>query len=151
MDSFTQVLIELGPWGMFISAFLAGSVAPFSSELVMGALLLAGVPAPEILITASVGNVLGAMLNYLIGRSGKEEWITKYLKVKPEKLAKAQRWVEKYGPIMGLLAWLPIIGSVITLALGYMRSPVVRSVLFITLGKVARYWILIFILTGQWW
>ena len=151
LDSLQQLLIENGALGMFLAAFLAGSFLPFSSEVVMIALLTAGTPATGLLIWGTLGNVLGALFNYGIGSLGKEEWIIKQLqgkgyqwtKVSPEKLEKGKRKVRKYGSWAGLLAWIPILGSVITVAMGYLRTNLLYSVFNIAVGKFARYAILI--------
>lgn len=143
LDSLQQLLIENGALGMFLAAFLAGSFLPFSSEVVMIALLTAGTPATELLIWGTLGNVLGALFNYFIGSLGKEEWIQQWTKVSPEKLEKGKRKVRKYGSWAGLLAWIPILGSVITVAMGYLRTNFLYSVFNIAVGKFARYAILI--------
>ena len=143
LDSLQQLLIENGALGMFLAAFLAGSFLPFSSEVVMIALLTAGTPATELLIWGTLGNVLGALFNYFIGSLGKEEWIQQWTKVSPEKLEKGKRKVRKYGSWAGLLAWIPILGSVITVAMGYLRTNLLYSVFNISVGKFARYAILI--------
>ena len=143
LDSLQQLLIENGALGMFLAAFLAGSFLPFSSEVVMIALLTAGTPATELLIWGTLGNVLGALFNYFIGSLGKEEWIQQWTKVSPEKLEKGKQKVRKYGSWSGLLAWIPILGSVITVAMGYLRTNLLYSVFNIAVGKFARYAILI--------
>ena len=143
LDSLQQLLIENGALGMFLAALLAGSFLPFSSEVVMIALLTAGTPATELLIWGTLGNVLGALFNYFIGSLGKEEWIQQWTKVSPEKLEKGKRKVRKYGSWAGLLAWIPLLGSVITVAMGYLRTNLLYSVFNIAVGKFARYAILI--------
>ena len=143
LDSLQQLLIENGALGMFLAAFLAGSFLPFSSEVVMIALLTAGTPATELLIWGTLGNVLGALFNYGIGSLGKEEWIQRWTKVSPEKLERGKRKVRKYGSWAGLLAWIPLLGSVITVAMGYLRTNLLYSVFNIAVGKFARYAILI--------
>ena len=143
LDSLQQLLIENGALGMFLAAFLAGSFLPFSSEVVMIALLTAGTPATELLIWGTLGNVLGARFNYFIGSLGKEEWIQQWTKVSPEKLERGKRKVRKYGSWAGLLAWIPLLGSVITVAMGYLRTNLLYSVFNIAVGKFARYAILI--------
>ena len=143
LESLQQLLIENGALGMFLAAFLAGSFLPFSSEVVMIALLTAGTPATELLIWGTLGNVLGALFNYFIGSLGKEEWIQQWTKVSPEKLEKGKQKVRKYGSWAGLLAWIPILGSVITVAMGYLRTNLLYSVFNIAVGKFARYAILI--------
>jgi membrane protein YqaA with SNARE-associated domain len=144
MDAFIQLLISYGCWGMLISAFLAGSVLPFSSEMVMLGLLTTGVSAHELLVWGSVGNIAGSMLNFYIGRLGKREWIHTYLHVKEEKLLRAEHFVERYGAGIGFFAFIPILGSAITVALGYMRANPVFTLTAIAIGKVLRYLILIY-------
>lgn len=143
MDAFIQLLVSYGSLGMFISAFLAGSVLPFSSELVMVGLLAAGAPPAEILFWGTLGNTLGSLFNYSIGRLGREEWISRWAKVSPEKLEKGKRWVRSYGAWAGLIAWIPILGSVITVAMGFLRVKLVYAIAAMATGKFVRYWILL--------
>ncbi len=84
-------LVDWGYWGMLAAAFLAGSFFPFSSEAVMAGLQAAGLEPLPLVIYGSIGNVLGSMFNYGVGRLGKMEWIEKYLHVKKESLDKAAR------------------------------------------------------------
>ena len=131
---------------MFAAAFLAGSFFPFSSEAVMTGLRLAGLDVWMLVLCASVGNLLGGMFNYGVGRMGKEDWIYGMLRVRPERLEQSERFVHRYGAWMGLLSWLPILGSVITIAMGLLRVDVWKSALTILIGKVARYVVLGFLL-----
>lgn len=143
MDAFIATLIEYGGPGMFVAAFLAGSFFPFSSEAVMAALLAAGVPSGELLLWGTVGNTLGSLFNYGIGSLGREEWIERYTKVPPQKLKRGKRWVRRYGAWAGLLAWLPLIGSVITVALGFLRVRLIYALATVAVGKYVRYWVLL--------
>ena len=144
MDAFIAFLINWGYWGMLLSAFLAGSFFPFSSEAVMLGLLAAGLKPWPLILYATVGNVMGGLFNYAVGHMGRMDWIEKYLHVKPESLNKAQRFMAGHGAWMGFFAFLPIIGSAITIALGLMRSNLIISTISITAGKFARYFILAF-------
>ena len=144
MESLTQLLVDYGYWGMFLSAFLAGSFLPFSSEAVMLGLLAAGVDPVLLLVYGSIGNVLGGMLNYGLGRLGKLEWLERYFRVKKESLDRAYRFMGGHGAWMGFFAFLPIIGSAITVSLGLMRANIVITFTSITLGKVVRYILLIY-------
>ena len=139
MDSIITFLIDWGAWGMLFSAFLAGSFLPFSSEAVMLGLLAAGVHPWQLILYGTVGNVAGGLFNYAIGRQGRLDWIEKYLHVKPEKLQRAQRFMGERGALMGFFAFLPFIGSAITIALGLMRANLLLSTLSITAGKFLRY------------
>ena len=127
---------------MLIASFIAGSVFPFSSEAVMLAMLAAGVDPWELVITASIGNVAGSMFNYGVGRLGRLDWIEKYLHVKKESLDRAQRFMGGHGAWMGFFAFLPILGSAISILLGLMRANIIITLISITLGKVMRYLII---------
>ena len=137
-----DLLVDYGPIGMLIASFIAGSVFPFSSEAVMLAMLAVGVDPWELVITASIGNVAGSMFNYGVGRLGRLDWIEKYLHVKKESLDRAQRFMGGHGAWMGFFAFLPILGSAISILLGLMRANIIITLISITLGKVMRYLII---------
>ena len=73
MDAIVDFLLNWGYWGMLVAAFLAGSVFPFSSEAVMLGLQLEGLEPAQLVIYGTVGNVLGSMFNYGVGRLGRVE------------------------------------------------------------------------------
>lgn len=130
---------------MLIAAFIAGSVFPFSSEAVLTALQLAGLEPLRLFVFATIGNVAGSMFNYGVGTLGKMEWIERYLHVERAKVERTARWMERYGAWIGLLCFLPILGSVIAVTLGFTRANPWISLLTITLGKATRYALLIFV------
>ena len=130
---------------MLIAAFIAGSVFPFSSEAVLTALQLAGLEPLRLFVFATIGNVAGSMFNYGVGTLGKMEWIERYLHVERAKVELTARWMERYGAWIGLLCFLPILGSVIAVTLGFTRANPWISLLTITLGKATRYALLIFV------
>lgn len=128
---------------MLIASFLAGSFFPFSSEAVILGMLVSGKWEPtELVIYASIGNILGSMFNYCVGRMGRLDWIEKYLHVKKESLDKAERFMSGHGAWMGFFAFLPLLGSAITIMLGLMRANVIISIISISIGKFLRYIIL---------
>ncbi len=137
-------LINYGYWGMLLAAFLAGSFFPFSSEAVMLGLLAAGLKPEPLVIYGTIGNVLGSMFNYCVGRLGRLDWVEKYLHVKKENLDKAQRFMAGHGAWIGFFAFLPVIGSAITICLGFMRANLLISLASITIGKFLRYVILMY-------
>ena len=143
MDAFINLLMQYGYWGLLISAFTAGSFFPFSSEAVMFGLMAAGLDPFTLAIYGTIGNVLGSLVNYGIGRMGKMEWIERYLHVSKKDLDKAERFMAGRGAWMGFFAFVPIIGSAITIALGLMRANLLITTISITLGKIVRYAILI--------
>ena len=143
MEQLVEILVEWGPTGMFVAAFLAGSFFPFSSEVVMLALLATGASPTSLLLWGTAGNVLGSLFNYYVGSLGREEWITRWTKVPPDKLERGKAYVRRYGAWAGLLGWVPLLGSVITVALGFLRVNVVASISTIAVGKFIRYWVLV--------
>lgn len=145
MEAIMDILEGYGYWGMTIAAFLAGSVFPFSSEAVMVSLQLAGLELWPLFLSASVGNVAGSMFNYYVGTLGRLEWIEKYLHIRREKVLRAQAWMENWGVWMGTLCFLPIIGSALSVALGYMRANPYKSFIAISIGKTTRYAVLILV------
>jgi membrane protein YqaA with SNARE-associated domain len=144
MDSIIALLISYGYWGMFLTAFIAGSFFPFSSEAVMAGLLAAGLDPWGLIVYGTIGNVMGGMFNYCIGRMGRLEWIERYLHVKQKDLDRATKFMAGRGAWMGFFAFVPILGSAITVALGLMRANVAISVISITIGKFLRYVVLIY-------
>lgn len=96
----TEFLAQFGYLGMFISALLAGSVLPFNSEVVIGALKVMGLDPWILLIAGTVGNVFGGLFNYWIGTFGRMDWIEKYLHIKEEKIERAQRFMAGRGALM---------------------------------------------------
>lgn len=143
METIAQFLTDYGYWGMLLAAFLAGSFLPFSSEAVMVGLMVKGLDPLQLAVYGTIGNVLGSVLNYCVGRMGKTEWIERYLHVSPEKMQRAERFVAGRGAWMGFFAFIPILGTAITILLGLMRANWVITLVSITLGKVCRYGLLV--------
>ncbi|MBR6276015.1 MAG: DedA family protein [Prevotella sp.] len=144
MDAIIQFLTGYGYVGMLLAAFLAGSFFPFSSEAVMAGLMATGLEPWKLAFYGTIGNVLGSVLNYCVGHMGKTEWFEKYLHVKPKDLERAKRFMNGRGAWMGFFAFIPLLGSAITILLGLMRANIVITFIAITLGKIFRYIILIY-------
>jgi len=144
MEWIIDFLIGYGYLGMLLAAFLAGSFFPFSSEAVMIALMATGLDPWQLMVYGTIGNVLGSCVNYGVGRLGKLEWIEKYLHIKKKDMDKAERFMAGRGAWMGFFAFLPVLGSAITILLGLMRANVIISFISITLGKLFRYIVLIY-------
>lgn len=138
MDTFTQFLVDWGYWGLFFSALIAGSILPFSSEVVLIVLVRMGLDPVLCIASATVGNTLGGMTCYWIGTLGKTEWIAR-LGIKEQHLARARKFLSGRGALMGFFGFLPTIGEAIALLLGLMRSNpwITGSSMFV--GKAVRY------------
>lgn len=148
VDTLIQILIDWGYPGLFISALLAGSIIPFSSELVMVALVKVGLSPALCVLFATLGNTLGGMTCYYMGHMGKTDWIEKYFKVKKEKIDKMQRFLQGKGALMAFFAFLPFVGEAIAIALGFMRSNVALTTASMFAGKLIRYVVMLLALQG---
>lgn len=140
--------IEFTDWGylgMFLAGLLAGTVVPFSSEVVLVGLIVLGFDSILLLIVASIGNWIGGMTTYWVGLQGKTDWLEKYFGVSKEKLMNFQDRLNKWGSYWALLSWVPIAGNLITAALGFFRVPIIPVSIFMMIGKVARYAIVIYL------
>jgi membrane protein YqaA with SNARE-associated domain len=144
MEFLTDILLGYGYWGMFLAAFLAGSFFPFSSEAVMLALLAAGLEPWPLVVYGTIGNVLGSAVNYGVGRMGRLDWIERYLHISQQSMQRAETFMAGRGALMGFFAFLPVLGSAITILLGLMRANIPLSFLSITAGKLLRYLLLIY-------
>ena len=148
MAQFYNVLIGYGPWGMFLSAFLAGSILPFSSEVVMVALLAVGVNPWVLFVAASAGNTLGGVSCYCVGRIASPEWLQRTFRIKDKHMLRARALVSRWGAWMGLLCWVPVIGDAILITLGIMRSRPLATNLTMLLGRTLRYAFVLFSALG---
>ena len=144
MEFLTDILLGYGYWGMLLAAFLAGSFFPFSSEAVMLALLAAGLEPWPLVVYGTIGNVLGSAVNYGVGRMGRLDWIERYLRISQQSMQRAETFMAGRGALMGFFAFLPVLGSAITILLGLMRANIPLSFLSITAGKLLRYLLLIY-------
>ena len=129
--------------GLFFSAFLAATVVPAYSEIVLAGLVKAGYDPLALWLWASAGNTLGSAVNWVLGRYTLHYQDRKWFPFKPQNLGPSQRWFQRYGVWSLLLAWMPIGGDALTFIAGMMR---VRFSVFLTLtaiGKATRYAILL--------
>lgn len=144
MDALIHFFTQWGFLGLFLGSFLAGSIVPFSSEALVvacvGALHMDPVTS---LLVALAGNVSGGMTCYYIGHLGKIEWIEKYAHVSEEKLSRALHFMKNRGAWMGFFAFVPMLGTAISVALGYVRSNPWIVLVTMTIGKLIRYAVLI--------
>ena len=134
--------------GLFFVAFLAATVFPAQSELVLSGMLLTTDIHPVVLVvTASVGNVLGAVVNWWLGRRAEMFKDKRWFPLKPAALEKAQAFYQRYGRWTLLLSWVPFIGDPLTVVAGLMRERLSVFLALVTIAKVGRYsflaWLLI--------
>lgn len=135
MDFFT----DLGFIGLFIAAFLAATILPLSSEIVLTGLLLTGLSPSALVLTATAGNVLGSLTNYGLGYWASLGIIKKWLRMSEQEFVSAEQRFNKYGLLSLCFAWVPIIGDPLTVIAGVLRIKLLWFIILVTVGKFCRY------------
>jgi membrane protein YqaA with SNARE-associated domain len=136
--------------GLFTSAVAAASLLPLQSEAVLIALLLTDqYPVWLLVLIASVGNTLGSLINWALGRYIERFRNKSWFPVSEEQLHKAQAFYHRYGRWSLLLSWVPLIGDPLTLVAGLMRERIVPFLLLVSVAKTARYVVLALLTLGM--
>ncbi len=129
--------------GLFLSALVAATILPMQSEAVLVGLMLAGQqPVGLLLLAASVGNVLGSVVNYALGRGVERFAGRRWFPASPEALARARAHYARWGRWSLLLAWAPVVGDPLTVIAGMLREKLWRFLVLVTIAKVGRYLVL---------
>ena len=140
-----EFLAEYGLIGLFVGSFLAATVVPFSADVQLVGMLVAGANPLATIVVATAGNWLGGITSYGIGRAGKWEWIER-LHVSRESLERQKARIDRFGAPIALLTWVPFVGDVFAVALGFYRVKFLPAILWMLVGKGARFvcWYLLF-------
>ncbi|WP_299872771.1 YqaA family protein [uncultured Cocleimonas sp.] len=138
MEYFT----ELGYLGLLVSAFLAATILPLSSEIVLSGLLLNGFSPVALVAVATIGNVLGSLTNYALGYWLSLDVVKKWLKMSEKDFVRAEQRFAKYGLFSLCFAWVPIIGDPLTVIAGVLRIRLLWFLILVTAGKLMRYVVL---------
>jgi len=126
-------------WTLFFSALISSTLFPGGSEALLLYKLNEGGDAVALVLIATVGNVLGSLITYGMGRLGNEAVHHKWLRMDEAKVERAEAWFGRYGMPSLLLAWLPVVGDPLCLVAGLLRSHVLMFLVLVTIGKAARY------------
>ena len=133
---------------LFIISFLAATILPFSSVLTLAGLMAtSSYDNSLLLIIASLGNVLGSIVNWILGFYSRNFTTKKWFPFKDEQIEKSSRWFNKFGRWSLLFAWVPIIGDPLTLAAGLLRVKFIEFLILVTIGKVSRYVAIFYLLS----
>ncbi|CAN5440133.1 YqaA family protein [soil metagenome] len=124
---------------LFVAALIAATVLPMQSEGVLVALLLSGHSPIVSVAVASLGNVLGSVINWLLGRGIERFRHRRWFPVSEASLSRAQAWYRKVGKWSLLMSWLPVVGDPLTMVAGIMREPLPGFIVLVAIGKVLRY------------
>jgi len=126
-----------------LSAFLAATLLPAQSEAVLSFYILS---APQtvfaLILVATVGNVLGSVVNWVLGFYATKFQNREWFPATPSQIKRAEKFYRKYGRYSLLLSWVPFIGDPITVIAGVLREPVLSFLILVTIAKSARYIVL---------
>ena len=131
--------IEWGYLGLFLASFLGATIIPLSSEIVLSFLILNGYDFKLSLLIATIGNWLGGLSSYYLGRLGRWETLERFFNLKKEKIHHLKTKIDKWGSALAFLCWLPIIGDPIAVSLGFFRINYILVATWMLFGKIFRY------------
>jgi membrane protein YqaA with SNARE-associated domain len=131
---------------LFIAAFLAATLLPFSSEVLLSTYVLGGYPPLGLWCAATLGNTLGSVVSWFLGIQVLRWQDRSWFPFKPGKLHRAQDWFDRYGRYSLLFAWVPVVGDPLTFVAGVMRVSFWPFVVLVAIGKGTRYAIIIALL-----
>jgi membrane protein YqaA with SNARE-associated domain len=123
---------------LFASCFLSATILPFASEVGLAAVIASGYDPVISVIVATIGNSLGGLTNYYLGKFGKFLWIKKS-EAADKKQNKLKQYVTKYGSLCALLSWVPVFGDPLLVMLGFMKIRLLPVVINMVIGKLIRY------------
>ena len=137
-------MIDLAAYaGLFLAAFVAATILPLQSEAALVGLILADhQPLWALIVVASIGTVLGSVVNWLLGRGIERFRDRRWFPVGRPSLERAQGWYRRYGKWSLLLSWAPIVGDPLTVVAGVLREPLLPFLALVTIAKTGRYLVL---------
>ncbi|MGO4855475.1 YqaA family protein [Phaeovulum sp. W22_SRMD_FR3] len=127
---------------LFAAALIAATILPMQSEAALAAMLLGGHAPLAVVTVASVGNILGSVINWGLGRGITRYRDRRWFPASPAALARAEGWYRRWGKWSLLLAWVPVVGDPLTVMAGVLREPFWVFLALVTLAKTGRYLVL---------
>jgi membrane protein YqaA with SNARE-associated domain len=145
-NSFLTHLVSPFSWlqqpgypALFTLSFLASTLVPLGSEWLLALMLVKGYDPATSILTATVGNSLGACTTWLIGRYGGDWLLARLFRISPQQQQRAEAWYQRYGSISLLFSWLPVVGDPLCLVGGLLKIRFTLFLLLVGIGKLARY------------
>lgn len=144
----TELLAKYGLYGLFAGSFLSSLFIPLGADILFVGLLAAGINPWECLFVATLGGWFGGLVIYYIGYYGNPEKIRRTFRIKPGQLEKQKNKIDKYGVLMALLVWVPVIGDLANVALGFYRIKPKTTLLLMFVGRMVRFllWVVLYLI-----
>ena len=140
------MIILISYFKLFLISFLAATILPFSSEIVLTTMYLSNLfETYLLLIFASLGNILGSITNWYLGKKITIFQNRKWFPVSPDQLDRSQKYFQKYGLWSLLLAWVPIIGDPLTLLAGVLNVRFSLFLILVSISKISRYLFILYV------
>ena len=134
-----EFYIEWGYFGLFIASFLAATVLPFSSELLLSIMLSKGASLELSLTVATMGNWLGGISSYALGRFGKWKLLERFFGLQKTRIEGLQKRVKSWGSFLAFFCWISVVGDLFAVGLGFFKISFPRVAFWMFLGKIIRY------------
>ena len=138
---FMDYFVELGYLGLFIVSFLTATLVPLSPEVMLGILIAKGFNLELCIVIACMGNWLGGVTTYYIGRIGDWKKIEKFFRIKKEKVYSFKEKIDRWGSVAAFFTWLPLGGDILALALGVFKVDAFKVSLWMLIGKSIRFFV----------
>ena len=133
---------------LFTISFLSATILPFSSELTLAGLIAtSNYDNLSLLIFASLGNILGSVVNWVLGFYSRNLTTKKWFLFEDKQIENSSKWFSKFGKLSLLFAWVPVIGDPLTLVAGLFRVEFTEFLILVTIGKVSRYVVIFYLLS----
>lgn len=138
-----ELILQYGYAGLFVVSFLAATLIPLGSEVFVTLMIMSGYNLLPVFLVATLGNTLGSVCNYYVGKYGGSFFLSRYIKPDSEKREKAERLYSRWGAPVLFFAWLPVVGDPLTVVAGIFNLNLYRFVLWVASGKAFRYIVVI--------
>ena len=143
-----ELLSKYGYYGFFAGSFLSSLFLPIGADILFVGMLAAGINPWGCLFIATTGNWLGGLIIYYIGYSGNKEKMKRWFHLKEEQLEKQKKKIDKYGSLLALLVWIPVVGDVSSVALGFYRTKPKLTLFLMYLSRMSRFllWVILYLI-----
>ena len=131
-----ESLVDWGYGGLFVGSFLASTLIPLSADVLLVGMLALGGNTWICVIIATIGNWLGGATSYYLGRLGRWDWLERWFKVTKDQLEKQKAKIDRFRAWLALFTWLPIVGDIFSVALGFYKINPRTTLFFMFIGRL---------------